>query len=217
MKPMRDGGFEKAGLKVVVDETYTPPLSDATPLVAPVRTARPDFMWVMSTSIPDDSLLVQKFAEMGIGPDRLPIVGNGAHFGAPELLKVAGADVLEGTLITVANWSDDSQRQLIDEFKKRTGEPWLTQDSLSAYGHIWILKEAAEKAGAVDRHKVADAIRAMDTSEGPAKYFAGKHIKFDDKGRRVDAPLVIFQWQHSVPVTVYPQGPGTAPARWAMK
>jgi branched-chain amino acid transport system substrate-binding protein len=46
---------------------------------------------------------------------------------------------------------------------------------------------------------------------------AGNHIKFDDKGRRVDAPLVIFQWQNGVPVTVYPQGPGTAKPRWAMK
>jgi branched-chain amino acid transport system substrate-binding protein len=57
----------------------------------------------------------------------------------------------------------------------------------------------------------------MDTSEGAARYFAGNHIKFDDKGRRVDAPLVIFQWQQGVPVTVYPQGPGSAKARWAMK
>ena len=217
MKPMRAGGFEKAGLKVVVDETYTPPLSDATPLVSKVRTARPDFMWVISTSIPDDSLLVQKFTEMGIGPSKLPMVGNGAHFGTPELLKVAGADSLEGALITVANWSDDSQRELIEEFKKRTGEPWLTQDSLCGYGQVWILKDAVEKAGAADRHKVADAIRGMDTSEGAAKYFAGKHIKFDDKGRRVDAPLVIFQWQNGLPVTVYPQGPGSAKARWAMK
>jgi branched-chain amino acid transport system substrate-binding protein len=217
MKPMRAGGFEKAGLKILVDETYTPPLSDATPLVSKVRTLRPDFMWVISTSIPDDSLLIQKFSEMGIGPGKLPIVGNGAHFGAPELLKVAGADVLEGTLITVANWSNDGQRQLIDEFKKRTGEPWLTQDSLCAYGHVWILKEAVEKAGVADRRKVADAIRAMDTSEGPARYFAGNHIKFDDKGRRVDAPLVIFQWRDGIPVTVYPQGPGSAKPRWAMK
>src|SRR6516165_9504192 len=217
MKPMRAGGFEKAGLKVLVDEIYTPPLSDATPLVSKVRTSRPDFVWVISTSIPDDSLLVQKFAEMGIGPSTLPIVGNGAHFGAPELLKVAGADVLEGTLITVANWSNEGQRQLIDEFKKRTGEPWLTQDSLSAYGHVWILKEAVEKAGVADRKKVAEAIRAMDTSEGAARYFAGNHIKFDDKGRRVDAPLVIFQWQQGVPVTVYPRGPGTAQPRWALK
>jgi len=217
MKPMRAGGFEKAGLKILVDDTYTPPLSDATPLVSKVRTLRPDFMWVISTSFPDDSLLIQKFSEMGIGPTKLPIVGNGAHFGAPELLKVAGADVLEGTLITVANWSNDGQRQLIEEFKKRTGEPWLTQDSLCAYGHVWILKEAVEKAAATDRRKVADAIRAMDTSEGPARYFAGNHIKFDDKGRRVDAPLVIFQWRDGVPVTVYPQGPGSAKPRWAMK
>jgi hypothetical protein len=36
-------------------------------------------------------------------------------------------------------------------------------------------------------------------------------------GRRVDAPLVILQWQQGVPVTVYPQGPGTAKPRWALK
>ncbi len=217
MKPMRAGGFEKAGLKVVVDEVYTPPLSDATPLVAKVRTARPDFLWVISTNIPDDSLLLQKLTEMGVGADKLPAVGNGAHLGAPELLKVAGADVLEGLLVTVANWSNDGQRDLIDRFKKRTGEPWLTQDSLCAYGHVWILKEAVEKAGVADKRKVAEAIHAMDTGEGPAKFFAGNHIKFDDKGRRVDAPLVIFQWQKGVPVTVYPQGPGTGTAKWAMK
>ena len=217
MKPMRGGGFEKAGLKVVVDEVYTPPLSDATPLVAKVRTARPDFLWVISTNIPDDSLLLQKLTEMGIGADKLPAVGNGAHLGAPELLKVAGADVLEGLLVSVANWSNDGQRDLIERFKKRTGEPWLTQDSLCAYGHIWILKEAVEKAGVADKRKVAEAIRAMDTGEGSAKFFAGNHIKFDDKGRRVAAPLVIFQWQKGVPVTVYPQGPGTMKAKWAMK
>jgi len=57
----------------------------------------------------------------------------------------------------------------------------------------------------------------MDTREGAARYFAGNRIKFDDKGRRVDAPLVIFQWQNGVPVTVYPQGAGAVKARWAMK
>jgi hypothetical protein len=28
---------------------------------------------------------------------------------------------------------------------------------------------------------------------------------------------VIFQWRDGVPVTVYPQGPGSAKPRWAMK
>ena len=44
-----------------------------------------------------------------------------------------------------------------------------------------------------------------------------RRINVDEKGRRVDAPLVIFQWQQGVPVTVYPQGPGSAQPRWAMK
>src|SRR5205085_5591726 len=43
LKPMREGGLQKAGLKVLMDETYTPPLSDATPLIQKVRSTRPDF------------------------------------------------------------------------------------------------------------------------------------------------------------------------------
>ena len=34
----------KLGIKVVVDETFTPPLSDATPLIQKVRSTRPDFL-----------------------------------------------------------------------------------------------------------------------------------------------------------------------------
>ncbi|HUN46056.1 MAG TPA: ABC transporter substrate-binding protein [Stellaceae bacterium] len=217
VKPMRAGGLEKAGLKLVVDETYTPPLSDATPLVSKVRTSRPEFLWVISTNVPDDTLLLQKLSEMGIGANKLPVVGNGAHMGAPELLKTAGADAMEDTFVTVANWALKGQEELIERFKKRTGEPWLTQDSLCAYGHFWIIKDALEKAAAADRHKVADAVRAMDTSESSAKFFAGGHIKFDGNGRRVDAPLVIVQWQKGIPVTVYPPESATHKAVWVGK
>ena len=34
-------GCEKLGLKLVVDETFTPPLSDCTPLIQKVRSTRP--------------------------------------------------------------------------------------------------------------------------------------------------------------------------------
>jgi branched-chain amino acid transport system substrate-binding protein len=214
MKPMRGGGFEKAGLKVVADEIFTPPLSDATPLIAKVRTARPDFLWAITTNVPDDALVLQKLSEMGLPASRFPVVSNGAHIASPELLKVAGADVVNGTLISIANWSNKGQQELIDRFKKRTGEPWLTQDSLCDYGHIWIIKEALEKAGSADRRKVAQAIREMDTGDGPAKYFAGNHLKFDDKGRRVGAPLVFIQWQNGEPVTVFPQDANAVKPIW---
>jgi branched-chain amino acid transport system substrate-binding protein len=213
-KPMREGGLEKAGIKVVVDETFTPPLSDATPLIQKVRSARPDFLFLLPTSVADDNLLVQKLSEMGLSRSRLPVVANGAHMGSPELLRAAGADVMDGVMVTLANWGSKGQETLIEDFKKRANEPWLTQDSLSPYGHIRILAEALEKAASPDRKKVAEAIRQMDTREGPAQYFPGKRVKFDEKGRRVDAPLVIVQWQKGEPVTVFPPDLAFAKPIW---
>jgi branched-chain amino acid transport system substrate-binding protein len=113
-------------------------------------------------------------------------------------------DLLEGVMTIVANWSIKGQEKIIAEFKQKTGEPWITQDSLATAGDMWIFKEALEKAGAADRKKVAEAIRAMDTKDGPAKYFPGGRVKFDEKGRRVGADVVIVQWQNGEPVTIYP-------------
>jgi branched-chain amino acid transport system substrate-binding protein len=216
-RPMRAGGLEKAGLQLVVDEVFTPPLSDATPLIAKVRSARPDFLFLVPTAVPDDALLLQKLTEMGIPATRLPVVGNGAHLAAPELLKAAGPEIMEDVMVTLANWSTKAQQDLIERYKKRTGEPWLGQDSLCAYGHVWVLKDALEKAGVADRRKVGEAIHAMDTTESSAKYFAGGRIKFDERGRRVDAPLVIVQWQKGEPVTIYPPESATAKPIWVTR
>ncbi|MGB9057891.1 MAG: ABC transporter substrate-binding protein, partial [Pseudolabrys sp.] len=103
---------------------------------------------------------------------------------------------------------------IMKEFVAKTGEPWITQDSLSTYGDMWIFKEALEKAGSADRRKVAEQIRTMDTREGPAKYFPGGRVKFDEAGRRVDADLAIVQWQDGVPVTVYPTASALAKPIW---
>ncbi len=213
-KPMRGGGLEKAGIKLLVDETFTPPLSDATPLVQKVRAAKPDFLFLLPTAVSDDKLLLEKLSEMGLSRGRLPVVGNGAHMAASELRVTAGKEIMEGVLVTLANWGGKGQEKLVEEFKKRTGEPWMTQDSLSPYGHVWILKEALEKAGAADRKKVADAIRAMDTTEGAARFYPGGRLKFDDKGRRVGAPLVIVQWHNGEPIPVSPPDLAVAKPIW---
>ncbi|HET6518378.1 MAG TPA: ABC transporter substrate-binding protein, partial [Geminicoccaceae bacterium] len=165
-------------------------------------------------AIPDDKLVLEKLNEFNLSLDRLPVVSNGAHIGAPDILNVIGADLLEGLLFVVANWGAKGQEELIERFKEQTGEPWLTQDSVSSYGDMWILKEALEQAGAADREQVAEAIRAMDTTEGPARYFPGGRMAFDEKGRRADAALLIVQWQNGVPVTVFPPESALAEPRW---
>ena len=89
-KPLREGGLEKLGLKLVVDQIFTPPLSDATPLIEKVRAAQPDFLLLPISSTPDNKLVLEKLDEFGLGKGRLPVVGNGAPFGSPELKKVIG-------------------------------------------------------------------------------------------------------------------------------
>jgi branched-chain amino acid transport system substrate-binding protein len=213
-KPMREGGLQKLGLRLVVDETFTPPLSDCTPLIQKVRSARPEILLLLPTAISDDKLCLEKLHEFGLGRGRVPVISNGAHIAAPDMLKNLGKDLLEGVMTVVGNWSGQGQEGIMKEFVAKTNEPWITQDSLSTYGDMLIFKEALEKAGAADRRKVADAIRAMDTREGPAKFFPGGRVKFDEMGRRVDADLAIVQWQNGVPTTVYPAGSALAQPIW---
>jgi branched-chain amino acid transport system substrate-binding protein len=214
-KPIRDPALlAKYDTKLVLDEIYTPPLSDATPLIQKVRSTRPEVLILLSTNVPDDKLLVEKLNEMGLGKGRIPVIGNGAHWGAPELLKVAGKDLLEGVMVTLANWAGKSQADLIKRFKDKTGEPWMGQDSISPYGSYWIMKLALEKAGVADKRKVNEAIRSLNLNDGPADAFPGKPLKFDENGRRVGAELVIVQWQNGEPVWVYPSGNATAKPIW---
>jgi branched-chain amino acid transport system substrate-binding protein len=215
-KPMREGGFDKLGLKLVVDEVFTPPLSDATAMIQKVRNARPDILLMLTTNIPDTKLVLEKLNEMGLGRGRIPVLGNGGHMGAPELLNVVGKDLLEGVMGAIANWGGKGHEKLIAQFKTKNKEPWMPQDSISTYGDIWIFKDAIEKAGSADPKKVAAAIRALNETTGAARYFpgAGGKLAFEPNGRRAGAELVIVQWQGGEPRAIFPASLASAKALW---
>ena len=215
-KPMRDGGFDKLGLKLVVDEVFTPPLADATSMVQKVRNARPDVMLVLTTNVPDTKLILEKLSEMGLGKGRVAVITNGGHMGAPELLKVVGPELMEGVMVIIANWGGKGQEELIKNFKAKQKEPWMTQDSISTYGDMWIFKEAMETAKSADPKKVAEAIRTSEGSSA-AKYFPGGKLKFEANGRRAGAELVILQWQNGEPKPIYPLSLATTQAAWPKK
>jgi branched-chain amino acid transport system substrate-binding protein len=214
MKPIRDHVLKNEKLTLVADEVYTPPLADATTIVQHVRSGRPDFVIFQSTNVPDDKLLVDKFAEMNLSSQRLPKIGGGGHWCVPELLKVAGAENLEGVLVGLANWPGKKVEDVAKRFIERTKEPWFGHDSIFAYVHVMILKEALERAGVAERHKVAQAIRELDMTDGPANFFPDGRLKYDEKGRRVGAKLCVVQWQNARPVAVYPESIAAAKVSW---
>src|SRR5438477_5637423 len=113
-KQLREGGgLDKAGLKPVVDQIFTPPLSDATPLIDKVRSAKPDFLLLLTSAMPDLKLVLEKLDEFKL-IKKVSLVGNGAPFGVPELAKTIGTDLLEGLFFSVANWPLKRQEEFID-------------------------------------------------------------------------------------------------------
>lgn len=215
VKPIKEGGIlDRLDLDLAVDETFTPPLSNATPLIQRVRSTRPDLLLLLPTVVADTKLLLEKMNEFGLGRGRLPTVSNGSAMGDPDLAKNMPPALLEGIMTVVANWNVKGLEALSAEYIERSGEPWLTQNPLCAYGHVWLLKEALEMSGTAERTAVADALRTMDLTDGPARYFPGHRVRFDEHGRRIDAPLLVIQWQDGVPVTVYPPDAAIAEPAW---
>ena len=215
VKPMRDHQFAKLGLKLVVDETFTPPLANATPLIQKVRSARPDILLLLPTVISDAKLLLEKMNEFGLGRGRLPTIANGAAILDPDLRNNMNIEQLEGVMAVVANWTTNAQKDFVAEVKAKTNEPWPTQHFVTTYGDILIFKAALEAAGKADRQAVAQALRAMNLSGGAANFFPGNgKLRFEESGRRADASLLIVQWQKGVPITVYPPRDALASPVW---
>jgi len=201
IKQLREQGLKDAGLELTLDEIYTPPLADATSPVQKARRAKPDLVLLNATATPDLKSVLEKIKEFNLDKGRLPLVGNGAHNGTPELLNLLGKDLLENYTFSIANWPAKRHVELEKRFQAKMKEPWMGQDPLCAYGDLQLFKTAIEKAGSADPEKVAEAIRKIDE---PAGYYAGGRTKFDEKGRRIGAGIVLVQWQNGMPVAVYP-------------
>jgi len=214
MKPIREFVLKDEKLTAVADEVYTPPLADATTLVQKIRSGRPDFVMFQSTTPGDNKLLLDKFAELGLPASKVPQVAGGGHWCTPEMLKIAGKEAMEGLIVGLANWPGKHLADLEKRFMAKTGEPWFGHDSIFAYAHTMIFKEAIEKAASTDRAKVAQALREMDTTEGPAKLYPDGRVKFDANGRRVGAQMAFVQWRNGRPIAVNPQSIAVTQAIW---
>jgi branched-chain amino acid transport system substrate-binding protein len=215
VKPMREGLLAEVGLKIVVDETFTPPLADATPLVQKVRSARPDLLFFLPTVISDAKLVLEKMNEFGMGQGRVPTMAFGIAMFEPDMLQTMSPDLLQGMIGSIGSWGGKGHEGIASELKAKYKEPWVDQNVISTYGDFIVMRDALEKSGKADRESLANSLHTLDG--GPSKYYPGGAIKFDEKGRRVDAGLAIIQWQSGTPVTIYPESLAVGKPIWSKK
>src|SRR2546425_554066 len=197
-KPLREKLLKAKGIEIVVDEIWTPPLADATAIVQKLRSTQPDVVFYGATNFPDSIQVLQKVKEFGV---KSPIQGVGAWLVTPEYVKAVGPELLDSIKAVVAAHPLKGQDELVKRFKERTGEPFMTQDPLMSYAHVWIIKEAAERAKSTDPKAIRDAVAKLDLTSGPAaSALAPGRIRYDDHGRRIGAIPIIVQWQGGEPL-----------------
>ncbi len=211
-KALREKLLAARGIALVVDEVFTPPLPDATSVAQKLRAAQPDLMINGATNFSDCVQILQKMKEFGV---KVPQIGVGAQFLTPEYMQAVGPELMAGFMSTAASHPLKGQEEMVRRFKERTKEPFMMQDSVSLYAEMWIIKEAVERAKSDDPKKVRDAIASIDLTTGPAAQTLLPHrIRFDERGRRVDAQPVIVQWQGSEPYTISPAKVATKTPIW---
>ena len=211
-KPLREKLLQAKGIELVVDEVWTPPLADATSIVQKLRSTQPDLVFYGATNFPDSIQVLQKVKEFGV---KTHIQGVGAWLVTPEYVKTVGKELLDNIQTVVAAHPLKGQEELVKKFVQRTGEPFMTQDPLVTYAHVWLIKEAAEQAKSADPKAIRDALAKIDLSTGPAAstLYPGR-IRFDERGRRIGAVPLIVQWQNGEPFTVVPANLATRPVVW---
>jgi branched-chain amino acid transport system substrate-binding protein len=211
-KPLREKLLSAKGIELVVDEVWTPPLADATSIVQKLRAAQPDIVFYGATNFPDSIQMLQKVKEFGV---KTHIQGVGAWLVTPEYVKTVGKELLDNIQTVVAAHPLKGQEELVRKFMQRTGEPFMTQDPLCTYAHVWLIKEAIEQAKSADPKAIRDALAKIDLTTGPAaSTLSPGRIRFDERGRRIGAAPIIVQWQNGEPFTVVPVNLATRPVVW---
>lgn len=199
-----EAALKAKGINVVAKEVFAIQLADGSVIAQRIRRARPSFIFFSTAIAPDTKTILTSLAQVGITPKNTPffIYGGGAF--DPEMLNLMAKEGLEGTVVFTNVWPTKKSGDLEARWKQQTGLPWMTFDPAFGYGHVYLLKEALERAGSTDRKKISDVMHSMKIESGPAVAALNGPVSFDASGKRINPPGLLLQWQNGVPVVIYP-------------
>jgi len=160
--------LSKQGVKTTVKAFFERGTTDFSVHLTQVKTAAPDIVFYVGVT-PEGALILKQAKEFGLTP-RIKFIGS-EEMSEMEMLKAAGADVLEGTY-SIALWGSVPQ-QFADRVKKKFGAP-MHYAIIYGYDAMWAVARAIEKAQSLDPVKIRDAMKRIQ--------FQGLQgfIKFED-------------------------------------
>lgn len=203
------------GYQIVADLPYSKTSQDITPTISRLKAAKPDV--VLQISYTTDAILVSRtmfdldFNCMG----RIPTGGGHTD---PEYQKAMGK--LMNNIILNLHYhptlkGPNNKNQIVNErFKKQYGID-MDDYSAPAYDVMWVLADALERAGSVDREKVRNAIASTNLTIDNSPVIRPMQYKFDENGQAA-ATGVFAQYQNQKLLCIWPEKYAAAKPIWPM-
>ncbi|WP_094547228.1 ABC transporter substrate-binding protein [Petroclostridium xylanilyticum] len=199
------GIAEKAGLEVVLDQSYPQGFTDASSLVTALKRSGAQAVFPVAYTT-DAKLIINTMKSMNYNP---LIIGGGAGFLWPAMGKELGENI--NGLVSVASWNWDSKNisqnpellKITEDYEKEFGE-FMTEHAGPTYVAVMLLKEAMEKTASTDPKKIRDTLAEIEITSGPASLMQPGKLKFDSTGWNQHVRPVMIQWQNNKPRTVFP-------------
>jgi branched-chain amino acid transport system substrate-binding protein len=199
-------GFKRIGVEIVLDEAYPPNSPDLRPLVLKVKGRKPDI--VTATSYAGDAIQLHKlFEQMQV--NAMAYIGSAAGQIDSNFLPTVGKEVAQN-VFTTNGWAGYAST-VTTPFAKRFWDDFVSAHkvepnelSVSAYGAVWVLKDALERAGKADPESIRNALATTKISGTDLNKLLGYDIEIDAKGQNPKKRYVMQQISGGKYYTVWP-------------
>jgi branched-chain amino acid transport system substrate-binding protein len=203
---------KKYGKQLVADISYAATTSDVSSEVAKLKAADPDIL--LRTGYAADDLLVTKaMISMKYNP-RFWLGFSGV--GDASYIKGIPPQYMEDTIfLDPSSPKVPGQKDMVNRYIQRFGiDPSFSR---SVYSIIWLVKDALERAGSVDREKMRDAISKTDIAPGEKGNIMPYRLMFDKNGQNTEAKYNAVQYKKDAFKVVWPKQWAEAELNWPWK
>lgn len=199
--------FKAMNLDLVFDEAYPPNAADLRPLVLKLKGTRPDI--ITFTSYTGDAIHLQQLVAQ-TQLDAMAVIGSGAGQIDRTFVPTVGEKNTNYSF-TTSGWAGYDST-ITTPFAKRFWNDYVAQGkgdptelSVSAYGTMWILKDALERAGTTKPDAIRDAIAKTRMKDNDLTKLLGYDVYFDQKGQNPSKRYVVQQIVDAKYKTVWPE------------
>jgi len=206
------GNAKEKGLTICADLPYPAGSADLTPILTKLKYAQPNFTVAVSY-ISDAILILKGIRDLRVDLDAF--IGVGIGYSHPKIFELG--KTAEYMMNLDSNYKDLNIRGLAEMARKFNSKFKSDVDGsvVNQYSFTYLVKDALERAGSMDREKVRDALAASDIPSGEKGNLTNSRFKFDSVGQIEFSHMVkqifINESGSAYYKSVYP--PGLAPGK----